>query len=339
MEETLRTRALLARRAFAGVAALTVAAVVAGCGGAAPSSPPPASGQAGAGFPRTVKHAMGETTIAAAPKKIAALDSSYVDAAFALETEVVAFTLFPLTGDKFPDYLKAEAEVYGRNAKAVGSLEQPKVEETLALNPDLIVSAKVRHEQLYGQLSARKPAVFSQTTGLTWKDNIRLLGTALGKEDLADKKIKGYEERARKLGESIRAKAGKNPTISVVRFVNGPTRLYTPNSFVGIVLKDAGLARPASQDDSKAKDISVNVAEERILDADADAIFVSAFPDAKGDSAKAKEKYLANPLWKQLKGKVTDVQDGTWIASVSLQGAHAVLDDLAKAFGVDPAKS
>ncbi|SDN34410.1 ABC transporter substrate-binding protein [Allokutzneria albata] len=330
----------MGRRVFAGVAALTVAAVVAGCGGGtAPGSQPPASGQAGAGFPRTVKHAMGETTIAAAPKKVAALDSSYVDAAFALETEVVAFTLFPLTGDKFPDYLKAEAEVYGRNAKAVGTLEQPKVEETLALNPDLIVSAKVRHEQLYGQLSARKPAVFSQTTGLTWKDNIRLLGTALGKEELADRKIKAYEERARKVGDAIRAKAGKNPTISVVRFVNGPTRLYTPNSFVGIVLKDAGLARPASQDDSKAKDISVNVAEERILDADADHVFVSVFPDAKGDSAKAKEKYLANPLWKQLKGKVTDVQDGTWIASVSLQGAHAILDDLAKAFGVDPARS
>ncbi|MCO1578986.1 iron-siderophore ABC transporter substrate-binding protein [Crossiella sp. SN42] len=281
---------------------------------------------------------MGKTTIEKQPAKVAALDSSYVDAVFALETQLAAYTQFPATGDKFPDYLAAEAEKYAKNAKPVGQLEQARLEQVLVADPDLILSAKVRHENLYAALSARKPTVFSAETGKTWKDNIRLAGKALGKEQLAETKIKAYEDRAAKVGAAIRAKAGKTPTVSVVRFVDGPTRAYSMNSFIGIVLKDTGLGRPAEQNDPNAAQIFVELSPENILRADADQVFVTAFPDAKGDSVKAKEKFQANPLWAQLKGQVHDVSDTTWISSVSLQGAHVVLDDLAKAFGVDPGK-
>ncbi|NUT10747.1 MAG: iron siderophore-binding protein, partial [Nonomuraea sp.] len=33
-----------------------------------------------------------------------------------------------------------------------------------------------------------------------------------------------------------------------------------------------------------------------------------------------------------------EVSDLTWMSAVGLQGAHAMLDDLARLFGVDPAK-
>jgi iron complex transport system substrate-binding protein len=36
---------------------------------------------------------------------------------------------------------------------------------------------------------------------------------------------------------------------------------------------------------------------------------------------------------------VIDVNDTAWFTSVSLQGAHAMLDDIAKLFGVDPFRS
>lgn len=326
-------------RAPLAVLAAATALLVSACGGGGGSQPgPSATGGSAGGFPRTVEHAMGRTTIEKQPVKVAALDSSYVDAVFALETELAAYTLFPATKEKFPDYLQAEAAKYARNAKPVGELEQTKLEQVLVADPDLILSAKVRHEALYGVLSARKPTVFSAETGKTWKDNIRLAGKALGKEQLAETKIKAYEDRAAKVGAAIRAKAGRTPTISVIRFVDGPTRAYSQNSFIGIVLKDAGLGRPADQNDPNAAQIFVELSQENILRADADQVFVTAFPDPNGSSVKAKEKFQANPLWAQLKGQVHDVSDTTWISSVSLQGAHVVLDDLAKAFGVDPGK-
>ncbi|MCP2251199.1 iron complex transport system substrate-binding protein [Lentzea aerocolonigenes] len=320
------------RTALMSVALLALTA----CGQATTTSP---SAPADQGWtPVTIEHAMGRTEIKDRPKRIAALDSSYVDAALALETEVVAYTRYRTDG--LPDYLAQDAAEYAKNAKAVGELASPNLEELATIGPDLIVSAKVRHEQIYDKLSKIGPTVFSVTTGPTWKDNIRLLGKALGKEQLANEKIAAYEARAKKVGDAIRAKAGHNPSISLARFVAGEqtVRLYTEKSFPGGVLfADAGLARPQGQPTSDK--IAVDLSQEQISSLDAERILVSAWTDPKGETEKIKQQYLANPLWGQLKGQKQDISDVVWVSSVSLQGAHAMLDDLAKGFGVDPARS
>jgi iron complex transport system substrate-binding protein len=176
----------------------------------------------------------------------------------------------------------------------------------------------------------------SETTGPTWKDNLRLQAEALGQEELVEKEIGAYEAAAKATGAAINAKAG-NPTISVVRFLDGPTRLYQKASFSGIVLTDADLARPRSQD---VEDFAAEISAERIKDANADAIFVTAYADDKGLGTKTLEQFKANPLWKPLAPKVHEVEDITWMTAVGLQGAWVILRDLADAFGVDaPTKS
>ena len=320
------------RPALISVALLALTA----CGQAATTSPSAPADQSWT--PVTIEHAMGRTEIKDRPRKVAALDSSYVDAALALETEVVAYTRYRTDG--LPDYLAQDAAKYAKNAKAVGELSNPNLEELATIGPDLIVSAKVRHEQIYDKLSKIGPTVFSVTTGPTWKDNIRLLGKALGREKLANEKIAGYEARAKKVGDAIRAKVGHNPSISLARFVGGEqtVRLYTEKSFPGGVLfSDAGLARPQGQPSSEK--IAVDLSQEQISSLDAERIFVSAWADPKGDTQKIKEQYSANPLWGQLKGQKQDVSDVVWASSVSLQGANVMLDDLARGFGVDPASS
>ncbi|MFC7719507.1 hypothetical protein [Nonomuraea recticatena] len=47
---------------------------------------------------------------------------------------------------------------------------------------------------------------------------------------------------------------------------------------------------------------------------------------------------MNNPLWGKLKGEKHDVTDTTWMSAVGIQGAHSILDDLAKIFEVDPAR-
>jgi iron complex transport system substrate-binding protein len=320
------------RPALISVALLALTA----CGQANTTSPASPADQGWT--PVTIEHAMGKTEIKDRPKKVAALDTSYVDAALALETEVVAYTRYRTDG--LPDYLAQDAAKYAKNAKAVGELANPNLEELATIGPDLIVSAKVRHEQIYDKLSKIGPTVFSVTTGPTWKDNIRLLGKALGKEELANKKIADYEARAKRVGDAIRAKVGHNPSISLARFVGGEqtVRLYTEKSFPGGVLfSDAGLARPQGQPTSEK--IAVDLSQEQISSLDAERIFVAAWADPKGETQKIKEQYSANPLWGQLKGQKQDVSDVVWVSSVSLQGANVMLDDLARGFGVDPAGS
>ncbi|GII92700.1 iron(III) dicitrate-binding protein [Sinosporangium siamense] len=286
-----------------------------------------------------MKHAMGETTLPAQPKRIVALDQSFVDAVLSLDAELVGFTEYRSMSDKLPDYLAPVLD-NAKNAITLGALESPSLEKIISLKPDLIVSAKVRHEALYAKLSQIAPTVFSETTGAVWKDNMCLVGQALGKEQLADDVIKKFETRATTIGESVKAaNDGRLPTISITRFAGEPTaRLYVENSYSGIVLKDVGFPRPEGQP-TTTETINVDISEERILDLDADHIFVSTYsPDGSGKDA-AMERFTANPLWGKLKGAKHTVSDTTWMTAVGLQGAHLMLDDIAKIFKVDPAKS
>ncbi|MFF5208744.1 ABC transporter substrate-binding protein [Streptosporangium sp. NPDC000396] len=327
-----------------GVAGAVLAVGLAACGSstsgtkasAGGTTPAPATAASDAAFPRTVKHAMGETVIPAQPKRVVALDQSFVDAVLTLDTDVVGFTTYRSIDEKLPDYL-APVLGHAKEAKSVGTLEQPSLEQIVALKPDLILSAKVRHEALYDKLSKIAPTVFSETTGAIWKDNLKLVGQALGKEDLAESTLKTYQDRAAKIGESIKAKDGKLPTVSVVRFAGEPTvRLYVEKSYSGLVLKDVGFTRPEGQPTVKDT-IAVDISQENISQLDADHIFVAAFSDPKVEPIK--KEFEANPLWGKLKGTKHDVADITWMTAVGIQGAHAILDDLATFFQVDPAKA
>jgi iron complex transport system substrate-binding protein len=329
------TRRRAAALAVSGACALSL---LVGCGSADSEVASGAAPAAGTGaFPRTISHFRGDTAIEAAPQRIVALDNSYADAVILLESELVGYTDYRQPG--LPEYLGEDRETYGAEAVSLGPLANPSLERLAALRPDLIVSANVRHEAIYPQLSEIAPTVFSETTGPTWKDNIRLVAQALGKEDLAEQKISEYEERARAIGADINATAG-NPAISIVRFAGEPTaRLYRTTSFSGIVLQDAGLARPESQGVDPANPTSIMnpISPEQIGLADADVIFVTTYDDPANAEAgrESAEPFVTNPLWGRLHGRKVEVADSIWMTPVSIQGAHKILDDLADAFGVD----
>ncbi|MFB4315586.1 ABC transporter substrate-binding protein [Actinomadura sp. 21ATH] len=321
------------RRAAAGIAAAALTTLgLAACG---------SSDGGGSGTPiRTVQHAMGTTKIFKEPKRIVALDQTFVDTAVTLDADVHGFTTFTANEQKLPGYLsRAAGGKHTAGARTVGTLSEPSLEKISALKPDLILSAKIRHEALYGKLSQIAPTVFSETTGATWKENLRLTAKALGKDGLAEQRIKEFETRARTIGDAVRKKNdGKMPAVSVVRFTDEPTvRLYTENSYVGIILKDAGFPRPPGQPTSDK--IAVDLSEERIKDLDADEIFLARYADESGKSSQVQTKFKNNPLWGRLAGTKREVSDETWMLAVGLQGAHLVLDDLAKFHEVDAART
>lgn len=329
-----------ARRPACALLVLVLAAgAIAGCGQTGstepPRSPGAASGQ-GSAFPRTIEHAMGKTTIKEKPQRIVALDRTFTDAALALDAKVVGHTTFTPSSPELPSYLQRAGGKYAQGAKVVGLLSQPDLEKIVQLNPDLIVSAKVRHEAIYDELSKIAPTVFSQTTG-TWKSNLELVARALGKAEQANSKIEAFERRAEKIGDDIRAKLGQNPTVTLVRFAGEPTvRLYTRNSYPGgVIYGDVGLARP--EEAPTSEEIAVNLSEERILDLDADHILVATYKGGQTDKPEnIRKKFQGNPLWRELSGEVHEIDDTIWFTSVGLLGAQEMLDALAATFGVDP---
>lgn len=330
------TRQLTA--AAAGLALLATTGCAATAGNTAPAPSSATAEAADVTYPLTLDHAMGPTTIDSQPKRVVALDPSYIDATLLLGAELVGFVQYRQDPDNpFAPYL-GDVKDATKDAVNVGTMAEPNLEKILELEPDLIVSAKVRQEALYPQLAKIAPTIFSVSTGPTWKENVVFLGEALGKKGKAEKLVADYEARAKAVGDEILAKK-PDATYSLVRFTGGDTaRLYSSKSFIGEIMSDMGVPRPQGQPDS-TEQIFVPLSQEQILGADADIVLVSAFtPDgAEGDASRAqKEKFTTNPLWNRLKGNILEVDDGTFLASVSIQGAHAVITDLAKQYGVDP---
>ncbi|MDH6108953.1 iron complex transport system substrate-binding protein [Kitasatospora sp. MAP12-15] len=312
------------------------AALLTGCGGSTgtaagtAASSHQAVADAGAGFPRSVKHAMGTAEIKTRPQRVVVLDSGELDDVTLLGiTPVGAVSPHMKTEGGFPSYLKGALG----GTKDVGPMAEPNLELIASLKPDLILSSKVRHEKVYAQLNAIAPTVLAETTGYPWKANLALYAQALGKEAEATKALADYQARAARLGAEIKAKdGGRMPTASVVRFVAGPTRLYQKASFSGTVLQDVGLGRPASQDvDGSMLDVSA----EQIDKADADLVFVTVADDP---SKTQQSQVQSTPVWKSLNAvrnnHVFNVPDETWMSGIGVQAADQMLGDIAKAAGV-----
>lgn len=213
----------------------------------------------------------------------------------------------------------------------VGTIGEPNLEAIAALQPDLILSNTVRHEDLYDQLSQIAPTVFAGDVGDTWKETLRLAGDALGLREKADALIADYEERAAAVGESVTGGDPASTTVSVVRFLPGQIRLYGKASFIGTVLADAGFGRPESQ---QVDDTFVEVSPEQISLADGDVIFTTTY----GDPAETAVADVTNgELWKGLgavqAGTVHEVPDDVWMLGIGVTAANLVLDDIEATLG------
>ena len=308
-----RPRWLLATAA--SLLALTIAA----CGGQAEDAQgedtQPASAE------RVVQHAMGATTISGMPQRVVVLDTGELDSVLALGVKPVGSVRVD-ADQEFPAYLQDKTQ----GVETVGTIRAPDLEKIAALNPDLILSNKVRDADKYDTLSQIAPTVFAEEVGVVWKENFLLAGRALGKEAEAEQILADYEEKARAVGQLVGNPA--DVEVSMVRQLSDSIRLYGKGSFIGTILEDAGFSRPEIQQVDETK---VDISREQISQAEGDLIFYSGFGPT---SQAALDELVAGPLWQNLSavqnGKSYEVADDLWYLGIGPIAANLVLDDLEK---------
>jgi iron complex transport system substrate-binding protein len=271
-------------------------------------------------FPRTVTHARGTTRLAAKPQRVVVLDSGELDQVLSLGVTPVGVA--SLNGGQ-PGYLAGKiAGVAG-----VGDINSLNLEAIAAAKPDLILGSKLRVDQLYDKLAAIAPTVLSIRPGFPWKENLLLAGAALGEETKAVELLNDYQRRA----DEVKAELKGRTSISLVRFMPGKIRLYANLSFIGVILRDVGLARPPAQD---INELAAEVSAEKIADADADWIFYSSYGPPAGT---AQGGVVNGELWSRLgavkAGHARPVDDEVWFLGLGPTGASLVLDDLRKTLG------
>lgn len=296
------------------VAAMLPVLALTACGSSGPARE--------AGPTRTVKHAMGETKVPMTPKRVVVLDTDKLDTMVSLGLAPVGAAQAQ-DSQKWPAYLGSALSA----TKTVGTLQAPNIEAIMALKPDLILGSKFRQAAFYDKLSKIAPTVFTERVGVTWKENFLLDAEALGKKDQAAQLLSAYESRAKDVGGRF-----SKVEVGIVRFMPTEIRMYGPESFSGIVVGDAGIARPepqrlADQQDKRFGKLS----QENIAQADADVIFYSAYGEA---AAEAQSEVTAGPLWKNLKavtsGNAHNVDDEIWMLGIGVTAAGEILDDLAE---------
>lgn len=301
---------MMGKRAL-GFVSLLVVLALAGCGAGSSSGSEESGG-------RVVKHAMGGAEISGTPENVVVLDTGELDSAMTLGVTPVG-SVEAVEGLGYPSYLEGTDGI-----ENVGTIEQPNLEKIAALEPDLILSSKLRHEKIHDQLSEIAPTVFTETTGVTWKENFDLHAEALNKTDEAEQVKEEYQER---IDEFENAVGEDPPEVSVVRFLPGDTRIYQKESFIGTILEDAGLPRPKSQD---VEDFAIlNASQELIPKMGGDVIFTTVYGP---ENDTTQQNITSDQLWRKLEaveqGRVHEVSDDLWMLGIGYTAAGGVVDDL-----------
>ncbi|SMD24014.1 ABC transporter substrate-binding protein [Lentzea albidocapillata] len=278
-------------------------------------------------FPRTIKHAMGETQLEKKPERVIVLDTGELDNVVALGIKPVGIA-YTDGSPTMPSYIGDK----GGTPENVGTINNINLEAIAKLNPDLILGSQLRAEALYPKLSAIAPTVFSVRPGYVWKENFLLNAAALDRQADAAKMLEDYTTKAVETGNAIEKNFGVRPTVTALRFLPGRIRLYAKKSFIGTILIDAKIGQPTP---SQVDELAAEVSAEEIGKADGDFILYSTY----GDPAKtATGDVVGGPLWSGLNavkaGKAKPVLDETYFLGLGVLAADVVLDDIKKQLGV-----
>ena len=277
---------------------------------------------------REITHAMGVTDVPDHPQRIVVLTNEGTEALLAIGVTPVGAVRSWL-GDPWYDHIADQMQ----DVTVLGEESAVNLEMLVALEPDVILANKQRHEKIYEQLSAIAPTVVSERLRGDWKINMALYTDAIGKADEGKAALAAFDARVAALHEALGASL--NDEISIARFMPGQTRIYFKDSFSGLILSEIGFARPATQDkDEFAEEIT----KERIPEFEGDRLVYFTYETGTGEGDTQLADWLADPLWQNLEvvkaGKVYPVSDAIWNTAGGIIAGNLLLDDIEKIYGL-----
>lgn len=298
----------LTRRHFlAGAAA---AAALAACGRSADDPGAAADGPAAGGFPVTIEHLHGSTTIADRPQRVVTIGLTEQDALLALGVVPVGTTewLGNHPGAVHPWALDALGDA---PVPEVLSGEGIAFERVAALRPDLILglyNVEVDRPD-YQRLAQIAPTVLAPpgetVASISWQDLTRIVGRAVGRAPAAEELIDGVERRLAAV-RAMHPAFSTSTSVNVYPTPDGTYQAYPPPDLGGQLLASLGFATPAGVLTAAQGRSSVDLSREQVELLDADIVVWLV------DDAAAAEEQRADPLYSRL--------------AVATEGRHVFLD-------------
>ena len=320
------------RRLRPVIPSLLVALLAAtGCSGANGSSSTPAA--PAAVFPATVTHEYGQTVVEKAPERVVSLGYTDQDAILALGTVPVAIREF--TGNRPSATWPWAADRLKGEQPQVLPAEEVTPDAVAALEPDLIIAitANLTREQ-YDAFSKIAPTVAAPAgaTGgaVSWEDQTKLTGAALGLPGEADRIVSDVEEKFVEVEENHPELAGATVVLARPNPTDGASFMaWSSKDLRGQFLKELGAQVPAQVDQLAGQGAYATMPAGQLTALDtADALLVAGTPDEQAAFA-AMPGYGQLKLVQQSKVVTLDDEQSAALAFGSVLSLPAVIDEVA----------
>jgi len=270
----------------------------------------------GADEPRTrsVRHALGMARIPVEPRRVAAINVIAADPVLALDVPAVALV------DFLPKVLQGPA----RRVRLRIDAQSVDLEALAAARPDVILTGAFQGEIFtdvaFERLQAIAPTVaFDFKSDYAWREYFTFFAGILGKAAPARERLAALDARIAQVAAAVGD--SRQMSASVLEYTPGGGLRYfrTDSAFASEVLDRVGFARPDVPE--RLVSGSNELSAERLLDVDADLIFVFGGEEEADAGAFARE-----PLARRLRGRVFPV--GQHWFGFGLLAAEAVVDDV-----------
>ncbi|WP_188066485.1 ABC transporter substrate-binding protein [Brevibacillus brevis] len=295
--------------ALAGTVLLT------GCGSAEQKQPPVGQDNAKTAQKRIVKHELGETEITGDPKRVVALEYSFVDGLWELGVTPVGIAQ---EKDKDVEGLIGKKIEY----TPVGTRQQPSLEVISSLQPDLIIGDLNRHKDIYKDLQKIAPTIILKSRNSTYQENLSsfvTIGEALNKQKEAEQRLIKHKEIIAEFKKKVQAGDSRKVMLGVFRADS--LSAHGSKSFDGELLEMIGI-KNAIQD---APEPTVKISLEQMVQWDPDVIFL-----AEADDALLNE-WKQNPLWNNITAvknhEVHKVNRDLWTRYRGLKSAERIVEE------------
>lgn len=249
----------------------------AGASGSAGSS---GSAAATAGYPVTIDHVFGSTTVDAQPERVVTVGFNEQD--FALALGVVPVGTREFIGYDYAQRPWAQDALGGTAIPTVGGQEL-NLEQVAATDPDLILGTYAFLDQnTYDQLSAIAPTVgdLAADGAVSWQQELAAAGTALDRSAEAAQLTSDVEQQFTDAAAAHPDFAGK--TLALVFLLDGAYYVLEPTDPRMRFFTDLGFQAPAT---------TGQIAAENTADLDADVIAIIGLDQAQ---------FTADPLVQNL---------------------------------------
>lgn len=250
-----------------------------------------------AGFPVTIDHLYGSTTIKAKPQRVVTLGGGDMEAAIALGVVPVA------GADWFGDpQLRGwvKSALGDRPAPKLIGASEPKFEEIAALKPDLIVYVNtINDKKQFDTLNAIAPTIAApagtkNVYGVPWQDQVREIAKATGTTATGEQVVKDTEKLVTDTAKANPEFAGKVITAGV--YSANSLNAWLPSDPRMRLLTSLGFKSNPQIDAMENGDFYVKISPELTPKLDADVIFMAALDSSgKLDPAVVNDK-LFNAL-------------------------------------------